>query len=479
MMPRLIPAVVTSLLLLASGGIHAAPPAGPAGACPSTITQSSSQAVTLGNSVACYSGPPDFLHFDTSYWRAFNMASLTGSQQYNITSVSFGIELANDGDGSGQPVTVRLYTNNGGAFPGGSRTLITAVNLTVMDQQQTIFNVPLFASVPAGTSELVMEVFTPSGQEAGNSFFIGSNSAPETGPSYISANECGTPTPTTTTEIGFPDMQIVFNVFGSCPPPGPAKALNISTRLRAGPGDNAMIGGFIIQGNEFKTVVLRGIGPSLVNSGISDALPDPVLSLYTGNGTLFWFNDDWRDSQQNQIQATGLQPTNDLEAAMIHTLQAGPYTAVLAEVNQTPGVGLVEIYDVDATADSQLANLSTRGFVDTGDNVMINGFILGGTQNARVAIRGIGPSLSQSGVNNPLADPTLELHNSNGTTLVSNDNWQDNPVSAAQLSANGLALQNSLESGIFTVLAPGTYTAILAGHNGGTGVGLIELYNLQ
>ncbi len=478
MMTRFLFAGAT-LLLLGSGRIYSAPPAGLAGTCPATITQSSSQAITAKNSVACYSGPPEFLHFDTSYWRAFNMASFTGSQQYNITSVSFGIELANDGDGTGQPVTVRLYANNGGAFPGGSRTQIASTNVTVMDQAQTIFDVPLFASVPAGTSELVMEVFTPSGQDAGNSFFIGSNTAPETGPSYISADECGTPTPTTTAAVGFPDMHIIFNVHGSCPPPGPAKALNISTRLRAGPGDNAMIGGFIIQGSEFKTVVLRGIGPSLINSGINDALVDPVLSLYTGNGSLFWVNDDWRDSQQNQIQASGLQPSDDLESAMIHTLQAGPYTAVLAELNQTPGVGLVEVYDVDPSANSQLANISTRGFVDTGNNVMIGGFILGGTQNARVAIRGIGPSLAGSGLNNVLADPTLELHNGNGTTLISNDNWQDDPVSAAQLSANGLALQNNLESGIFTTLAPGTYTAILAGQNGGTGIGLVEVYNLQ
>ena len=144
---------------------------------------------------------------------------------YNITSVSFGIELANDGDGTGQPVTVRLYANNGGAFPGGSRTQIASTNVTVMDQAQTIFDVPLFASVPAGTSELVMEVFTPSGQDAGNSFFIGSNTAPETGPSYISADECGTPTPTTTAAVGFPDMHIIFNVHGSCPHSGSGQSV--------------------------------------------------------------------------------------------------------------------------------------------------------------------------------------------------------------------------------------------------------------
>jgi hypothetical protein len=479
MIPRFLPAVVTSLLLLGSVRIYSAPPAGLTGTCSSTITQSSSQQITLGNSVLCTDGPPGFFHFDTSYWRAFNMATFAGSQAYAVTSVSFGIDTANSGSGQGQPVHVRLYANNGGAFPGGNRTPLAATSFTVPDQTQTIQAVPLSAMVPAGTSELVMEVFTPSGQGNGNSFIIGSNAAAQTGPSYVSSSNCGNPDPTDTADIGFPNMHIVFNVNGSCPPPGPAKALNISTRLRAGPGDNAMIGGFIIQGSEFKTVVLRGIGPSLVNSGISGALIDPVLSLYTGNGSLFWFDDNWRDSQQNQIQATGLQPSDDREAAMIHTLQAGPYTAVLAEKNQIPGVGLVEIYDVDPATDSQLANISTRGFVDTGDNVMIGGFILGGTQDARLAIRGIGPSLAGSGLNNVLADPTLELHNGNGTTLISNDNWHDDPSSAAQLSANGLALQNDLESGIFTTLSPGTYTAILAGKNGGTGIGLVEVYNLQ
>jgi hypothetical protein len=165
---------------------------------------------------------------------------------------------------------------------------------------------------------------------------------------------------------------------------------------------------------------------------------------------------------------------------MIQTLQPGAYTVILTGQGQTTGVGLVEVYDNDQAADSQLANLSTRGFVQTGNNVMIGGFILGGdTGDTQVAIRGIGPSLTQSGLSNVLADPTLELHDSNGTTLVSNDNWQDDPASASQLAINGLALQNNLESGIFTVLPPGAFTAILAGKNGGTGIGLVEVYNLQ
>ena len=483
--------IAAALLLLGSGRIHAlaavdpAPADTPTQTCPPTITQSSSQAITLGNSVSCYSGPPGYLHFDTSYWRAFNMATFTGSQQYDITSVSFGIEMANDGGGQGQPVTVRLYTSIGGAFPGGSRTQIATTSITVMDQTQTVLNVPLAVTVPAGTSELVMEVFTPSGQAAGNSFFIGSNAAPQTAPSYISAADCGNPTPTDTANIGFPNTHIVFNVNGSCStgPPTPAEALNISTRLRVEIGDNVMIGGFIITGNAPKNVVIRGIGPSLTGFGISDALADPVLALRGANGAAIYQNDNWQDdpAQSAQLTALGLALQDPLESGIAVTLQPGAsYTAILTGRNQTTGVGLVEIYDTNHAADSQLANISTRGFVQTGSNVMIGGFILGGhTGNTRVAIRGIGPSLSQAGLSNVLADPTLELHNGNGTTLVSNDNWQDDPASAAQLAINGLALHNNLESGIFTTLPPGAFTAILAGKNGGTGIGLVEVYNLQ
>jgi hypothetical protein len=448
--------------------------------CPAVITQSSSQTITANNSVSCNDGPPASYHHDTSYWRAFNMAAVNGSQQYNVTSVSFGIDTANDGAGQGQPVTVRLYTNNGAAFPGGSRTQIAATTFNVLDQVDTIFNVPLTATVPAGTSELVMEVFTPSGLSAGNSFFIGSNTAAQAGPSYASSADCGNPTPTDTANLGLPNMHIVFNIQGNCNTGPSAQSLNIATRLAVELGDNAMIGGFIITGNDAKTVVLRGMGPSLANAGLTNVLDDPVLQLHGSNGALIMQNDNWRDTQEAQIQGTGLQPSIDREAAIIATLQPGAYTGILTGRDQTTGVGLVEFYDTNPAANSQLRNLSTRGLVQSANNVMIGGFILGGhTGTTRVAIRGIGPSLSQSGLSNLLANPTLELHDGNGATLISNDNWGDDQASAAALTANNLALQNSLESGIFTTLAPGPYTAILAGKNGGTGIGLVEVYNLQ
>ena len=191
-------------------------------------------------------------------------------------------------------------------------------------------------------------------------------------------------------------------------------------------------------------------------------------------------NDNWQDdsAQAAQLVALGLAPQDPNESGIVATLPPGLYTALMAGKNQTSGIGLVEIYDVDAAADSQLANISTRGFVQTGDNVMIGGFILGqGSASTAVAVRGIGPSLSQSGLSDVLADPTLELHDANGALLIANDNWQDDPFAATQLSANGLAPQDPLESGIFTTLPPGLFTAILAGKNGGVGLGLVEIYS--
>jgi hypothetical protein len=247
-------------------------------------------------------------------------------------------------------------------------------------------------------------------------------------------------------------------------------------------GNNVLIGGFIITGNATKNVVLRGLGPSLTGSGISDALADPTLELRGANSSLIMANDDWQDdpTQAAQLTAVGLGLQNAKESGIAATLAPGnAYTAILAGKNQTTGIGLVEIYDINAAVDAQLANISTRGLVQTGNNVMIGGFILGGNSNTRVAVRGIGPSLAAAGLSPVLADPTLELHDSNGAILVSNDNWQDDDISASQLSFHGLGLQDSHESGIFTSLPPGLFTAILAGKNAGTGIGLIEIYNIQ
>jgi hypothetical protein len=241
-----------------------------------------------------------------------------------------------------------------------------------------------------------------------------------------------------------------------------------------------MIGGFIITGSAPKQVVMRGMGPSLVSSGITNFLADPVLELRSSSGALLQKNDNWKDDQRSLIEGTVFQPSDDRESVMISTLAPGAYTVLLTGKNNTTGVGLVEVYDNDTGAASQLANIATRGFVQTGNNVMIAGFMLGvNNGNRNIAVRGRGPSLTQFGLTNVLADPTLEVHNGNGSIMVSNDDWMSDPVSAAQLTANGLALTDPKESGIFITLPQGQYTAVLAGAGGGTGIGVVEIYSLE
>jgi len=253
---------------------------------------------------------------------------------------------------------------------------------------------------------------------------------------------------------------------------------NISTRLRVLTGDNVLIGGFILLGPDPKQVLIRGIGPSLGAFGVPGALADPTLELHAGDGTLLATNDNWKSDDQAEIEATMLQPTNDLESAILATLPAdgAGYTAIVKGKNGTTGVGLVEAYDLDATANSKLANISTRGFVDIGDNVMIGGFILGGG-SAQVIVRAIGPSLTSFGVAGALQDPTLELHDGFGTLIVSNDDWKESQQ--AEIEATGLQPTNDFESAIVMTLLPAPYTAIVRGKNDTTGVALVEVYNLN
>ena len=241
-----------------------------------------------------------------------------------------------------------------------------------------------------------------------------------------------------------------------------------------------MIGGFIITGNAPKRVIVRGLGPSLQALRIGHPLLDPMIELRGSDGSLIAANDDWRDLQEAEIESSGLAPVDDLEAAIIETLQPGAYTAIVSGKNGAGGTAVVEVYDLDGqpTA-SRFGNISTRGFVNVGDGVMIGGFILGaGTADADIVVRGLGPSLTASGVSSALADPTLELRNANGALLILNDNWADDPISSAQLIIHNLAPQDSHESGIFTSLPPGAYTAVLAGKNGTTGLALVEIYNI-
>jgi WD40 repeat protein len=269
-------------------------------------------------------------------------------------------------------------------------------------------------------------------------------------------------------------------------PTTPPTLLNISTRMRVLSGDNVLIGGFIIAGTDLKRVIIRGKGPSLTQVGVT--LSDPTLELHQPDGTVIT-NDNWKindqtgQSQEADIRATTIPPTNDLESTILMTLSPGAYTAILAGKNGGTGVGVVEVYDLGQAANSKLANISSRGFVDTNDNVMIGGFIVGGGSGggtAQVIVRAIGPSLSVSGA---LGDPTLELHDVNGTTIATNDNWkiddQTGQSQEAAIRATTIPPTNDLESALIATLAPGNYTAIVRGKNNTTGVGLVEVYNLQ
>lgn len=258
----------------------------------------------------------------------------------------------------------------------------------------------------------------------------------------------------------------------------PQSLQNISTRLKVGSGANVMIGGFILTGTQSKKVIVRAIGPSLADAGVTGALADPMLELHDHNGAIIASNDDWKIPDQAIIQATGIPPTDDHESAIVATLAPNSYTAIVRGKNNTAGIALVEVYDLDAAADSQLANISTRGFIDTGENVMIGGFIAGGNGGigGKILVRGLGPSLTGSHVPGALADPTLELHDGNGDLIAQNDNWKD--TQQAEIQATGIPPTEDKEAAILATLADGHYTAIVRGKNNTTGIGLVEVYQL-
>jgi len=255
-----------------------------------------------------------------------------------------------------------------------------------------------------------------------------------------------------------------------------AQLLNLSTRLRVEPGDNALIGGFIIRGSEQKKVILRGIGPSL---NLPGKLNDPVIQLFNSANVNIASNDNWKTNQQS-VEATGLAPRDDRESAIVITLNPGAYTVVMRGKNNSSGIGVVDMFDIGLAANARLANLSSRGFIGTGDNVLIGGFFAGPQTAAvtGVVFRAIGPSLSKFGVPQPMQDPTIEIHNRDGTLIGQNDDWQSSQKSGIQ--ATGLAPTDPRESAILIRnFDPGPYTAIVRGKNNTTGIGLVEIYDVQ
>jgi len=288
-------------------------------------------------------------------------------------------------------------------------------------------------------------------------------------------NGAGTSPDSNTISVGNPCPDETQPPTPTPSPPLSGRFDNISTRASVGTGDNVLIAGFIITGGTLLAgpVIVRAIGPSLPLSGV---LSDPVLEIHDSSGAMIAGNDNWRDTQEAEIVATGIPPADDSESAIVMSpLGLGSYTAIVTGKNGRTGIALVEVYYLsEAPAFSRLANVSTRGFAQTGDDVMIGGLIVIGTQPANAIVRAIGPSLPLAG---PLADPTLEFHDGNGAIIASNDNWRD--TQEAEIIATGLPPANDAESAIVATLAPGNYTAIVRGKNNTTGVALVEAYQLD
>jgi cyclophilin family peptidyl-prolyl cis-trans isomerase len=293
----------------------------------------------------------------------------------------------------------------------------------------------------------------------------------------VAGNSVGTVHVTVTAtdfDGGTVSQQFTVNVVAA-----PGRLVQLSTRMQVGTGDNALIGGFIMQGAASKRLAIRGIGPS---SGLSGALTDPVLELHDSSGVIA-MNDNWGDAANKQeIIDAGVAPSSPNESVILTTVPSSTnntsYTAVVRGANNGTGLGLVEVYDLDSGPGSTLLNISTRGQVGADPNALIAGFFVGGTDSKQILVRAIGPSLTAFGVPGALADPTLELHDGQGALIVSNDDWMVNNPQKTQIQNSGLAPTNAKESAVLQTLSAGAYTAVVRGANGGTGVGSVEVYQL-
>jgi hypothetical protein len=452
-----------------------------------------SRALPNGSSITIVAGSNNVI---TSNVIQFNgsgviVASGTGNQilgNWIYLNQGLGIDLGGDGVTANDTNDVDSGPNNSQNFP-----LITSASISQADRQgfdwrmatsgtlqstpNATFRIEVFASVYAG----------PLGYGEGQI---------NIGVANVMTDANGNASFSVSLVSGFPGYRVFSatatdasgNTSEFSPAFSPPGLLNLSTRTAVGAGENVSIGGFIVAGTEDKKVLLRGLGPSLTQAGVNGVLADPTLELRDATGGLIAFNNNWKDSHETEISQTGLAPANEAEAAMLATLPAKPvsqggaaYTAILAGNNGKTGIGLFEIYDLAAGANSKLANISTRGFVGAGEDVLIGGLIPGPASASgwiRVLIRGIGPSLAAHGVNAPLQNPFLELHNANGATILSNDNWSE-ASNASEISATGIAPTDSRESAILTSLFPSAYTAIVRGANGATGVALVEVYALN
>jgi plastocyanin len=406
-----------------------------------------------------------------------------GSETVSLSKVSqdWGEGASNAGDpggggtraAAGDATWLHTFYNLGfWAAPGGDFSPVVSASTTVITDNTTytwsgsglIADVQAWVSNPTGNFGWVVR-----GNESATGktqrFNSGNNSSnpPQLTVTYQFLSATPTPTPSST-PTPTPTPSASPGTFG-----------NISTRLRVETVDNVLIGGFIITGTQPKKVIVRAIGPSL-SSLFSGVLADPILELRDSSGSLIVSNDNWRSNQETEINATGVPPSDDLESAIVATLPANNanYTAIVRGANDGTGIGVVEVYDLNRAVDSKLANISTRGLVQTEDNVLIGGMIVLGQNPLRVIVRAIGPSLTVSGA---LGNPTLELRDTNGALLAFNDNWRSDQE--AEIIATTIPPSNDLESAIVRNLAPGNYTAIVRGANNTTGVAVVEAYGLN
>jgi hypothetical protein len=289
--------------------------------------------------------------------------------------------------------------------------------------------------------------------------------------------------------------QIFTTLPAATPTPTPGLVANVSTRLPVGTGDNVLIEGFSVQGpaGSTKKIIVRAIGPFLATCcGITDALANPTLEIHdpSNGNAIVAMNDDWKVTQfgslitadqSGEIAASGFAPSNDLESAIIANLPPGSYTAVVRGVGNSVGTGVVDAFDLSPAASAKLVNIATRGLIQPGDQLMIAGFVVQGAP-VKAVVKAIGPSLAAFGINNALADTTLQLRDQNGVIVVENDNWKvrsDGSSQQAEMEATGLQPTNDLEAAFVTTIQPGQYTAQVRGKPEGTGIGVVQVYFLQ
>ena len=386
---------------------------------------------------------------------------------------------------SGACGTLTYSIPSGAMFPVGTTPVeVTSsfgqkctFNVTVQDFQPPAITCNADITVEAAPGESSAVVTYPPPNASDNCTITSATYDPPSGSSF----PIGTTTVTgTAVDSANESVSCTFKVNvlppGSNPTPTPSgpgtKLANISTRLRVETDDNVLIGGFIVTGAEPKRLLVRGIGPSL---SLDDRLLDPNLQLFNSGGDLIAENNNWKDApNQQEIFDTTIAPSDDLESAVLSTLDPGAYTAVVSGVNGGTGVGLVEAYDLNLNANSKLANIATRGLVQAGDNVMIGGFIVVGPASQKLLVRAIGTSLF---IENKLSDPQLQLVDSNGDLVAENDNWRSNQE--GEIAATGIPPSEDAESAVLVDVAPAAYTAIVRGANDGTGVGLVEVYALE